>query len=86
MEQLENSSPKNLRLRACAYLRCKKDFYAAPSEEAEGESLTPQDYWCGRTLSSFGPDEEIADLRSCQPGRQCHSTTVSVQDFPPHPS
>jgi hypothetical protein len=74
------SASKPLRITACAYLRCKKDFYIPPTEEPEEETLTPQDYWCGQTLSPFGPDEEIADLKTCQPGRACHRTVVHTSE------
>ncbi len=71
-------SPKRLRMTACAYLRCKKDFYIPPTEEPEEETLTPQDYWCGRTLSPFGPDEELAELKTCQMGRSCYCSAMNL--------
>jgi len=67
------------RATACAFLRTKHDYYAIH------EGSRPPIWWCGRTLGSFGPDDEIADLESCQPGRTCHCETIAGNALPMDP-
>jgi len=68
------TDPKAMRNTACAFLRCKQDFVHA--EFSEKESASPSIHWCGKTLSNFGPDGEIVELETCQPGRECFSETI----------
>ncbi len=64
---------------ACAFLRTKNDYYAAH----EG-SLLPI-WWCGRTLGSFGPDGDIAEVEICQSERGCYCDTITGNALPLEP-
>ncbi|HWP30496.1 MAG TPA: hypothetical protein VNK96_02040 [Fimbriimonadales bacterium] len=70
----KDTKTEALKKSACAFLRCKQDFVHA--EFSERESASPRIYWCGKTLSNFGPDGEIAEIEICQPGRECFSETI----------
>lgn len=40
-----------------------------PGEEAAGEG----NFWCGKTQTIFGPDEELCDADHCtNPARSCY--------------
>lgn len=30
-------------------------------------------YWCGKTCTCVGPDDEIVEPIACVPGRSCHA-------------
>lgn len=58
----------------CKCLRTKKMFIP----EHEADALAEQSeldagafYWCNRTLSETGPDDQPAHLRTCIPSRKC---------------
>jgi hypothetical protein len=58
----------------CRCLRTKKMFI--PEHEADALTEQPEPgaeafYWCNRTLSETGPDDQPAHLRTCIPGRKC---------------
>jgi hypothetical protein len=65
-------SAKNLQLTSCAFLRTKNDFVTYPEKDDNDESMTPKVYWCGKTLSEFGPDGEQTGLSECQQERTCY--------------
>lgn len=65
------------RINACVYLRCKQDTYS--TEEPTLDSYVPKVWWCGKTLGPSGPDDELADLITCQPGRACCSESIEAQ-------
>ncbi len=65
----------------CIYLYCKNEQYEEiPPPDLDPDHVSPpKHYWCGRTLSSFGPDGEEACLEACGPGRSCHAAHTAVQ-------
>ncbi|MCH8273784.1 MAG: hypothetical protein IH851_03255 [Armatimonadetes bacterium] len=80
------TSIREARITACAFLRCKNDFYDEPFAEGDShESSVPRIYWCGKTLGQFGPDEEPAEMETCQPGRDCHCDTIEGNALPLEP-
>ena len=55
---------------SCRCLRSKEMFY-----EVERDAAAPPSgsgiYWCIHTHNCLGPDGQIAEPASCQPGRSC---------------
>ncbi|MBL8726829.1 MAG: hypothetical protein JNM25_00255 [Planctomycetes bacterium] len=43
-------------------------------EEVFGDRRFPGDgyYWCARTCTCVGPDDEVVHPSTCLPGRSCH--------------
>jgi hypothetical protein len=60
----------------CRHLRNKGMYVYTDGPGAEGETDEDYDssvYWCLQTMQDFGPDNEIADGRSCRNGsRTCY--------------
>jgi hypothetical protein len=50
-------------------------FTGATVEEAladkHGEHVTPCHYWCNRTQSVTGVDDQVVHKTTCNPGRSC---------------
>ena len=64
----------NTNLPACKCLRTKKMFIPEHEAEALTGSTEPDAgafYWCNRTLSEIGSDDQPAHIRTCIPGRKC---------------
>jgi hypothetical protein len=59
----------------CKHLRTKKMFTGATAAEAfvdkEGENVTSCHFWCNRTQSVVGVDDQPVHKDVCQPGRSC---------------
>jgi hypothetical protein len=59
----------------CKHLRTKKMFTGATVDEAladkHGEHVTPCHYWCNRTQSVTGVDDQVVHKSNCNPGRTC---------------
>jgi hypothetical protein len=59
----------------CRHLRSKGMYVytdgiaGEPGEDDVDNSI----YWCLKTMTSFGPDDEFVDRRECRmPGRSCY--------------
>lgn len=57
----------------CRMLRTKTMFYQVAEDESKKPELRGP-FWCGRTLTLYGPDGRIADADGCRPGRGCCET------------
>jgi hypothetical protein len=58
----------------CQHLRTKKLFIPEEAAKALAEPTENEAepfYWCNRTLTSIGVDDQPAHLRLCVPGRCC---------------
>jgi hypothetical protein len=58
----------------CKCLRTKKMFIPEHEAEALAESAEPDAgafYWCNRTLSKTGPDDQPAHVCTCLRDRKC---------------
>jgi hypothetical protein len=59
----------------CRFLRTKDMYIEAPRpDEARGcpQPPPPVNFWCIRTLTEVGPDDQLAGTRECRmPGRPC---------------
>ena len=59
----------------CKHLRTKKMFTGATPDEAfadkTGEDVTPCHFWCNRTQSAVGVDDQPVHKNVCTPGRTC---------------
>jgi hypothetical protein len=59
----------------CKHLRTKKMFTGATPAEAfadkAGEDVTPCHFWCNRTQSAVGVDDQPVHKNVCAPGRTC---------------
>ena len=59
----------------CRHLRTKKMFTGATAKEAfaskEGEHVTPCHFWCNRTQTAVGVDDQPVHKDICIPGRTC---------------
>jgi hypothetical protein len=56
----------------CQCLRTKTMFYRVAGEELDARQDGP--FWCALTQALLGPDGQVADAESCQPGRSCCET------------
>ncbi len=56
----------------CSLLRTKSPFgtYGSPNEWTNGDCTTAV-YWCLATMSSAGPDDQLAHPHQCGEGRGC---------------
>ena len=55
----------------CRRLRSKAMYIDAEPDEAvpdTGDGFC----WCTHTMNCLGPDGQVADSRSCRPGRECY--------------
>ena len=59
----------------CKHLRTKKMFTGFSAEESfaekHDEHVTPNHFWCNRTQTVVGPDDQAAHKETCTPGRSC---------------
>jgi hypothetical protein len=59
----------------CQHLRTKKMFTGATAEQAfaekHGEHVTPCHYWCNRTQTAVGVDDQPVHKNVCTPSRTC---------------
>ena len=61
----------------CRYLRTKRMYIPALAENALDHEAHPDDqsfYWCNKTLSALGQDDNQVHPCQCQPGRSCYET------------
>ncbi|MAG94143.1 MAG: hypothetical protein CMJ48_10380 [Planctomycetaceae bacterium] len=71
--------PENLKTtenaQRCASLLSKGLYINAglpPGEEVAGDG----NFWCGKTLTIFGPDEQLCDCEHCvDPARTCYEAS-----------
>ena len=59
----------------CRFLRTKRMYIPALAEGALDLDQDPNDqsfYWCNKTLSALGVDDNQVHPCLCQPGRACH--------------
>lgn len=60
----------------CKHLRTKKMYTGATVAEAfadkHGEYTTPCHFWCNRTQTVVGQDDQPVHKNSCIPGRICY--------------
>jgi len=59
----------------CRHLRTKRMYIPALAENALDSESHRDDqafYWCNKSLSALGRDDEQVHPCSCQPGRSCH--------------
>ena len=59
----------------CQHLRTKKMFTGATADEAfaekHDEHVTPCHYWCNRTQTAVGVDDQPVHKNVCTPSRTC---------------
>ena len=59
----------------CRHLRTKRMYVPALAEGALDHEQNDQSfYWCNRTLSALGLDDNTVHPCVCQPGRSCHES------------
>jgi hypothetical protein len=57
----------------CRFLRTKKIYIPALADTALVEDHNDQSfYWCNKTLSALGRDDNAVHPCLCQTGRSCH--------------
>ena len=59
----------------CQFLRTKRMYIPALAEGALDINADSNDqafYWCNKTLSALGVDDNQVHPCLCQPGRSCH--------------
>jgi hypothetical protein len=59
----------------CRFLRTKRMYIPALAEGALDLEQNDNDqsfYWCNKTLSALGRDDNPVHPCVCQPGRSCH--------------
>lgn len=61
----------------CALLRTKTAFgpYGSANDLTHADSTTAV-FWCLGTMSSAGPDDELAHAQLCREGRRCFQPPV----------
>jgi len=67
------SSP--LAATTCRYLRNKRMYISSMAENAIPADPAENDesfYWCNKTLTALGHDDDRVHPCLCQPGRSCH--------------
>ena len=59
----------------CQHLRTKKMFIPALADDAfvekQDESASPCHYWCNRTMTEVGVDDQAVHPQGCNPQRSC---------------
>lgn len=59
----------------CKHLRTKKMYTGGTVEEAladkHGENVTPCHFWCNRTQSVVGVDDQVVHKNTCNSSRSC---------------
>jgi hypothetical protein len=61
----------------CRHLRTKKMYIPALAEDALNIEPGADDhsfYWCNKTQTALGRDDNPVHLCVCQPGRSCHES------------
>ena len=63
--------------RLCKQLRCKEMYYDSKDqlERAQAnpaEALANKHYWCLKTFTAMGPENEPCHAESCKPERACY--------------
>jgi len=61
----------------CRHLRTKKMYIPALADGALDMEPSADDqsfYWCNRTLTALGRDDNPVHPCVCQPGRSCHES------------
>ena len=60
----------------CRYLRSKAAYGGYITEDLNWDDDTSSTaiYWCLRTMSPCGPDDNFAHAKLCQAGRVCFSS------------
>ncbi len=65
----------NPNFKYCKHLRTKTLFTGSNVIEAFaeklGENVTPSHYWCNRTQTVVGVDDQPVHKKTCAPGRSC---------------
>ena len=57
----------------CIHLQSKKTFFLRGLPLSEDDILDASRHcWCRKTMQAIGPDGELVDPDTCQPGRVCH--------------
>ena len=72
-EKSSSSSPWT----PCRFLRTKRMYIPALADGALDQKQDPNDqsfYWCNKTLSALGRDDNQVHPCLCQPGRSCHES------------
>ncbi len=63
--------------RLCRQLRCKEMYYNSPDqlERARAnpaEALANKHFWCLKTFTAMGPENEPCSADACSPSRSCY--------------
>ena len=61
----------------CLHLRTKRMYIPALAENAAQDDAHSGDqsfYWCNKTLTALGVDDDPVHPCACRPGRSCHET------------
>jgi hypothetical protein len=60
---------------ACPSLLLKHLLTHGLGERVHDDRQWPGDghYWCAKTCTVVGPDDEIVHPKDCQPGRRCYA-------------
>lgn len=75
--QADAEAPEPIPGPPCRHLRSKGMYvYTDMPEGQEHEEGDSTAYWCLRTMTGFGPDDEAASRLDCRdPGRSCYEPT-----------
>lgn len=63
--------------RFCRHLRCKEMYYTSP-EQVERARANPAEafankyFWCLKTFTATGPENEACGAEECKPERGCY--------------
>jgi hypothetical protein len=71
-EPIEQASPSAI---PCRHLRSKGMYVYTDgiAGEPNDDEFDSSIYWCLKTMTSFGPDDEFVDRRACRmTGRSCY--------------
>lgn len=63
--------------RLCRHLRCKEMYYSSEEQLARwranpDQALENRAYWCLKTFTAMGPENEPCDATKCDPERGCY--------------
>jgi hypothetical protein len=67
-------STTETKVRPCQSLRTKNPYGNSPQDHASWPPgvAAASSYWCLKTMSVAGPDENYVHLARCVPGRACY--------------